>query len=182
MVRRSGPRMAHEIRRQSREPLLLISGCRLGLGGTVPPGGVALHLRYHAGGVRRQGAAAGPRVVCRMQRPATDEPRPPADRCGAAAAPVSADLSLTCDVPAVDLSRTSRDGTADGERSKGPVTCAVLMAPASDGPVPHTSEPPVQGGALARERRARVTRMYEGTNQTQRVVMARPPQCPVRSG
>src|ERR1017187_7142763 len=61
-----------------------------------------LHLRYHAGGVRRQAAPAGPSVVCRMQRPATDEPRPPAGRCGAAAAPVSADLSLTCDVPAVD--------------------------------------------------------------------------------
>jgi hypothetical protein len=113
-----------------------------------------------------------------------DRPRmnPGRQQTDAAAAPVSADLSLTCDVPAVDLSRISRDGTDDGERSKGPVTCAVLMTPVTDGPVPHTSEPPVQGGALARERRARITRMYEGTNQTQRVVMARPPQCPVRSG
>jgi hypothetical protein len=114
----------------SREnPVAGYRGVALDWGGTVPPGGVALHLRYHAGGVRRQAAPAGPRVVCRMQRPATDEPRPPAGRCGAAAAPVSADLSLTCDVPAVDLSRTSRDGTDDGERSKGPVTCAVLTMP-----------------------------------------------------
>jgi hypothetical protein len=30
--------------------------------------GVALYLRYHAGGVRRQAAPAGPRVVWRMQR------------------------------------------------------------------------------------------------------------------
>src|ERR1700730_3751900 len=31
-----------------------------------------------------------------------------------------ADLLLTCDVPAVDLSGTSWDGTDDGERSKSP--------------------------------------------------------------
>jgi len=46
----------------------------------------------------------------------------PASRC----APVSADLLLTWDVPAVDLSCTSRDGTDDAERSKRPVTCALL--------------------------------------------------------
>jgi hypothetical protein len=46
---------------------------------------------------------AGPRVVCRTQRPATDEPRPASRTgCGAAAAP-SADLSPTRDVPAVDF-------------------------------------------------------------------------------
>jgi hypothetical protein len=45
----------------------------------------------------------------------------------AGAAPVSADLPLTWDVPTVDLSYTSRDGTDNGERSKGPVTCSVLM-------------------------------------------------------
>src|ERR1022692_418050 len=70
--------------------LLLISGCRLGLGRNcaVRRRGASFALP-HPGGVRRQAAPAGPRVVCRMQRPATDEPRPPAGRCGAAAAPVS---------------------------------------------------------------------------------------------
>ena len=52
------------------------------------------------------GPWAGPRMAGRVQRPATDEPAP-------SPALVSADLSLTCHVPAVDLSCTSRDGTDD---------------------------------------------------------------------
>ena len=50
----------------------------------------------------------GPRMICRMQRPATDEPAP-SWRCSASFR--SADLLLTCEVPAVDLSCISRDGT-----------------------------------------------------------------------
>jgi hypothetical protein len=70
----------------------------------------------HAG---RQPAPAWSAHGCRMQRPATDKP------ASSWSAPVSAGLLLTWDVPAVDLSCTSRDGTDDGERSKGPVTCAA---------------------------------------------------------
>jgi hypothetical protein len=66
---------------------------------------------------------------------------------------VSADLTLTRDLPAVDLSCTSRVGTDDGERSKGPVTWH------------------------ARERTAVTTRIGEGSNQTQRMVTTRQLQC-----
>jgi len=39
----------------------------------------------------------------------------------AVAAPVSADLLLNCEVPAMDPSDTSWDGTDDGQRSKDPL-------------------------------------------------------------
>ena len=77
---------------------LLLSGYRVGL--TTPGSSPRL---------------PGLRMGCRMQRPATDKPAVQL----AGAAPVSADLLLTWDVPAVDLSYTSRDGTDNGERSKG---------------------------------------------------------------
>jgi alkylation response protein AidB-like acyl-CoA dehydrogenase len=41
------------------------------------------------------------------------------------------------------------------------------------GPVSRTTEPAGSGGALAEERGARITQIYEGTNQIQRMVMAR---------
>src|ERR1039457_6091064 len=96
-----------------------------------------------------------------------------------------ADLLLTCDVPAVDLSGTSWDGTDDGERSKRPVTCAVLtMLPVSHGPL-RDRRAAGSDGALALERRAMITRIYEGNSQTQRMVTAHrhhPLRCPARSG
>jgi hypothetical protein len=46
--RPSGPRMAHRIRGQVARTLL-VSGYRLGRGGTVPPGAVARPLRRHTG-------------------------------------------------------------------------------------------------------------------------------------
>ena len=63
----------------------------------------------------------------------------PIGRC----APVSADLLLTWDVPAVDLSYTLRDGADNGERSKGPVTSAVLMTQPS---VKGQLQPPLNRG------------------------------------
>jgi hypothetical protein len=62
----------------------------------------------------------GRRMGCRRQRPATDKP------ASSWPAPVSAGLLLTWDVPAVDLSCTSRDGTDGHDRPTGPVTYAVL--------------------------------------------------------
>jgi hypothetical protein len=58
---------------------------------------------------------------CRVQRPATGKPAFQA--AGARQFPL---VLLTWDVRALDLSRISRNGIDDGERSKGPVTCAVL--------------------------------------------------------
>ena len=90
---------------------LLISGYRVGL---TTPGVSPCLLGLHMG--------------CRMQRPATDKPASSWPR----RRQFSADLLLTWDVPAVDLSYTSRDGTDNGERSKRPVTCSALMTqPAS---------------------------------------------------
>ncbi len=57
-----------------------------------------------------------------------------------------------------------------------------MMPPVSQGLAPRTAEPAGSGGMLAREHRAMITRIYEGTSQTQRVVMARQLQCPARSG
>ena len=56
------------------------------------------------------------RLACRMQRPAMGEPAPRL----AVAAPVSADLLLTCDVPAMDLSvpRGTVPMTARGQRTR----------------------------------------------------------------
>ena len=74
----------------------------------------------------------------------------------------------------MDLAWTSRDGTGVGRRSKRAVTCAVVAAvPASLRAVSCPAEPARPSAAVARERRARITQIYEGTNQIQRVVMAR---------
>jgi len=83
-------------------------------------------LRYHA-----EGLGGRPRLLGRAwSAECNDRPRMNLGRRQAGAAqqqrqPVSPDLSLTCDVPAVDLSCTSRAGTDDGERSKGPVNFAA---------------------------------------------------------
>jgi hypothetical protein len=68
-------------------------------------------------------------------------------------------LLLTCDVPAVDLSRTSQDGTDDGERSKtrylrNPDDVAGIARGLLQG----AAEPAGSGGALARVRTAMITR------------------------
>jgi hypothetical protein len=86
---------------------------------TLPISGYHFGLTTPGGSPRLPGLRMG----CRMQRPATDKP--------ASIWPVrrqfSADLLLTLDVPALDRSYTSRDGTDNGEWSRGPVTCSVLM-------------------------------------------------------
>jgi hypothetical protein len=96
---RSGPRMAHRIRGQSREPCWY-RGIALDGFGTVPPGSVALHLRCDARTAGRQSWPAWPAQCggCPWVN------RLPASRCRGN----SADLLLTGDVPAVDLSGTSR--------------------------------------------------------------------------
>ncbi len=95
--RRSGPRMAHRICRQWREPCSY-RGIALDGAGTVPPGAVARPLRCHArtAGGPRQPWPAWP-VECGGW-PWMD--RLLASRCRGS----SAGLLLTCDVPAVDLS------------------------------------------------------------------------------
>jgi alkylation response protein AidB-like acyl-CoA dehydrogenase len=81
---------------------------------------------------------------------------------------------VTCGVLAVYLAWTSRDAAGGGGRSKRAVTCAVLVTPpVSPRPVPSPAEPAGSSAASAWERRARITQIYEGTNQIQRVVMAR---------
>jgi len=128
-----------------------------------------------------RGAACRGCLAC--ARPAEcNDPTPMTGPQLAGAAPVPVGPLLTGDVPAAGSSCTSRDGTNDGERSKRPVTCTVLMPPpVSHVPTPCTAEPAGSGDAGAGAR-VMITRIYEGTNRAQRVLMGRQLQCPVRSG
>jgi hypothetical protein len=96
-----------------------------------------------------------------------------------------ADLLLTGDVPAVDLSGTSRRGTDDARGPKDPLPAQSWRRYRVSHGRLRDCRAAGSDGTLARERRAVITRIYEGTSQTQRVVTARrrhPLRCLPRSG
>lgn len=73
-------------------------------------------------------------------------------------------LRWTVHVPGGPVPMTARGQKARDLRS--PDDAAV-----SQGPAPRTAEPAGPGEARAREHRAMITRIYEGTNQTERVAL-----------
>jgi hypothetical protein len=152
---------------------LLISGYRLGLGAELCClGAVALDLPCCAAGSRPR--LPGPRMVCRTQRPATGTRSQLADDGQG-----SAGLLPASEVPAVDPSCTSGVGTDDGERSKRPATCVVLLTPPCHKSQLHAAlNRPLQARRRHREKQARIT---QGTNQTHRLMPAPQLQCPAKS-